>query len=486
MEPSPKSLQSAKILQNTVFILLSRAIQLGVSFFIVIAVARYLTVEEYGEYSYIIALVSSVMALSYFGIQQVLIREVASKRVTARDAFCAAVRLRGALTLVALAALGAAALLSNPSPFLIQMGVLAVISELYLAYSMLNRAVFQANEVMVYEPLITIVTFGSLALGTYAVIQADMRIAGLLVAIAVSNLIQFLFTGGILVKKFFKPSFKCDSEILRRFFKDSLVIGVGVFFYQNLFRINVLGLRWFGTSAEVSQFQVPHSLVLQVLFIPAAIAASVFPVLSRLHDNDHEAFEDLFGKTFRFMAVAFVFGALGLSTLADTAVPVMFGEKYRAAVSVLRLLAWAMVPLSLDIFLNIVLVVMGKQKYSMYYTGAALALSLPAGALLIPRYGHMAAAWIALSSYVAVTACSFYFVRRSGIRVRLIGFGVKILCGTFVSYMVFLFTRGHGAIVAPVLSWVTFILMLALTRAVRLHDLGVLRGIIRGRRSRIK
>ncbi|MBI5826122.1 MAG: oligosaccharide flippase family protein [Deltaproteobacteria bacterium] len=71
------------VIKNSIFILMARGIQIAASFFVIIAVARYLSVELYGDYAYIIALVSSVMALTYFGIQQVTIREIAMDRANA-------------------------------------------------------------------------------------------------------------------------------------------------------------------------------------------------------------------------------------------------------------------------------------------------------------------------------------------------------------------------------------------------------------------
>lgn len=45
--------RGAGILSNSVFILWARGVQIASSFFILIAIVRYLSVEKYGEYSYV-------------------------------------------------------------------------------------------------------------------------------------------------------------------------------------------------------------------------------------------------------------------------------------------------------------------------------------------------------------------------------------------------------------------------------------------------
>src|SRR3990167_5432397 len=89
-----ETIGAARVVKNSFFILAARGIQILSSFFILVAVAKYLTVQGYGDYSFVTALVSSVMALTYFGIQRIIIREISRDRTKARQYLGSAILMR--------------------------------------------------------------------------------------------------------------------------------------------------------------------------------------------------------------------------------------------------------------------------------------------------------------------------------------------------------------------------------------------------------
>jgi O-antigen/teichoic acid export membrane protein len=166
-----KDVSSTRILKNSIFILLSRGIQIASSFFVVVVVARYLSVDQYGEYSYILAFVSSIMALAYFGIQSVLIREIANDNTLAAQILGAAIELRTLLSIIAVLALCISMYVMELRGLLLAAGFIAIASEFFLSFSMLSKSVFQAFEKMIYEPFIALMNGLVLSIGIAAVID---------------------------------------------------------------------------------------------------------------------------------------------------------------------------------------------------------------------------------------------------------------------------------------------------------------------------
>lgn len=440
---------SSNVLKNSFFILLSRGIQFLSSFFIVVAVTRYLSVEQYGVYSFLAAFVSSIMALSYFGIQQVLIREIAQNKITASQTLGAAIQLRTSLSIVAVTiVLVSFYFMKLPAPIIVA-GVVAIMSEFFLSFSMLPKSVFQAFEKMKYEPVIMLIHCLVLSLSVAVVIYFNMGFVWLFIAAAVANMIQLAMSLYILSSRFLHPTFTLERSIFRQFFKDVLVIGIGIFFYQNMFRLNVLLLKWFGNVEDVSFFNAPHSLIMQIQIIPLSLMIAIFPLFSRLMHSDREKLAKIYEKLLRFLFIFSTLAGVSLFSFSKEIITTVFGDKYFNSVPALMIISWAIIPLTLDMLTNGVLIAMNKQKYSIIYAGLALALNSFAALIFMPTYGFIAAAYLSLFSYTFLCICSLYFIGKNGLPVRL----EKTVGKTFAAVII-------GAIIFVLLKPVSIVLSL--------------------------
>jgi O-antigen/teichoic acid export membrane protein len=472
------------ILRNSVFVLSARGLQIVASFLVFVAVARYLSVRQYGEYAFIIAFVSSIMALSYFGIQQVLVREVAGDMRNAAMYVGAAIRLRSLLSAGATVVLVGAMFFVGLSPAAVAAGMIAVLSELFLTFAMLSKAVFQAFERMVYEPLVTVAYSLALLVGMALVIFLDMGFLWLFIALAAANAVQFSLAGYIVSSRFVRPSLGTDKGVFGRLLKDAVVIGVGVFFYQNLFKINVLMLKWFGSVQDVSYFQVPHSMIIQLQVVPLALVTALFPVLSRLMRNEHARVAGLYEKAFRYLVVFSFLIGMYFCLLSEEIIDVFFGAKYANSVSALLVIAWGIIPLSLGMLLTNILIAMNKQKFIVMYAGATLFINLLLAYLLVPSYGYMASAYIAVFSYALLFVFSFSLVSRSGFPIA-IG---RTVSGTLLSGLLggaaLILLRPLSLPFAVAAGMVLYLFVQVMTRTILKEELLSLRGRFGGKGGR--
>lgn len=423
---------AVRVIRNSIFILFARGAEFISAFFILIAIARYLSVKEYGDYSFIIAYVSSIMALTYFGIQQITIREIAKDKVNANQYLGTAIQLRAVLSIIAALAIMVSVQFMNLPNLMVTAIIIGIFSEFFLTFSMLLKAVFQAFEKMIYEPILALINSLVLLAGIAMGIYLDMGFLWLFIAILISNVIHFIIAVYILSYRFVRPLFNINRAAFRAFLKDSSIIGVGIFFYQNLFRIDVLMLKWLGRTEDVAFFQIPHSLIMHIGVVPASLTVAVFPVFSRLFNNEPSNRDAVFEKVFRCFFILSFIPAMFISLFSQEIIGVVFSSKYAQSVTALMIVAWAIIPLSMDIFLNSILIAMNKQKYSVIYGGVTLAMNFLAALVFIPRYGFIAAAYIALLSYCLLFLCSLYVVARSGLPVVL----DKILAKTVLSGLI--------------------------------------------------
>jgi len=474
-----KELSSTKIIKNSLFILLSRGVQIASSFFVVVAVVRYLTVDQYGQYSYILAFVSSIMALAYFGIQSVLIREIANDHGSAAQILGAAIELRTLLSVIAVLALCVSMYVMELRGAMLAAGLIAIASEFFLSFSMLSRAVFQAFEKMIYEPFIALMNGLVLAIGIAAVVYFDGGFVWLFIAPAFANLSQLVLSSLILSRKFVRPAFTVERAVFQKFLRDSVVIGVGIFFYQNLFKINVLMLKWFGTISDVSYFQAPHSLIMQLQVVPMSMTLAVFPVFSRLMHTDREKLALLYEKIFRFLLVGSIFCGMILSLFSSEIIGIVYGSKYSHSVTVLTIVSWAVIPLTMDMLLNVVLIAMHKQKYSVIYAGVTLAMNSLLALIFIPSHGYIAASYLSVLSYTVLFLCSLYFVGQNGLLVRFDRTIVKMLVTVLVSVAAIVMLKPLSVLAAALSGMIVFLGLIMATRVVTMDEVRFIKNMVR-------
>ncbi len=412
--------------RNACFVMLARGLDLVAAYLIMVWVARYLSLEEFGDYSYIVALVTAVMALCYFGTQQVLIREVARDRAQAPAYLGVAISLRLSLALLASLVVVAISWTMDLSPAMRQAVLITVAAEFFWIMGLLFRAVFQAFERMRYEPQVTI-AFSMLWAGLMGlVVWLDLGWLAVFWATCLAKAGMCALAGWLAFRRLARPSFSDLGRHLWPFFKTALVIGIMVFLYQNIFKVNVLLLKWLSSTQEVALFQAPHSLALQLQVIPVSLATAVLPVFSRLVSERPEELKALFSKVARFSLLVCCGLSLNMSLFANEIIGLVLGPRYAQAVPVLSIVAWSLAPLTLDMLLNNLLVAGNRQRFGVYAAALVIALGFVAGVMLIPSHGSAAAAWIALGSYLLLATCGWAFVRAMGLKLALGGLLLRV------------------------------------------------------------
>ena len=403
------------IMKNSIFLISSRVLQLGVGFFILVAVARYLSVEQYGEYSFIVAFVTSITALVYFGIQQVVIREMAKDRDKAAHYLGVAILLRLVISVIVIFIFVVVMCFMKMSVLTQTAMIIALTAEILLSFNMLFKAVFQAFEKMLYEPLLTVIFSILLGIFISTVIYFDMGMLWLFIATASANMIQLMLAYNIITSKFVRPITRdIDAHMFVAFFKYTTVVGLGIFFYINCSRINLLMLKWLCSTKDVALFNAPFSMIMQLMIIPTAVVMAIFPVMSRLLNKELLKVFEIYQKTARYLLILSLIAAICLSVFSHEIILIVFGRKFINSSPALMIIAWACVPLSIDILLNSVLIAIDKQKYSVFYGAAALLINFIAAFFILPHYNYIGASFLAVFTYTFIFLCSLCFVEKNG------------------------------------------------------------------------
>uniref|UniRef100_I2PYH8 Membrane protein involved in the export of O-antigen and teichoic acid n=1 Tax=Desulfovibrio sp. U5L TaxID=596152 RepID=I2PYH8_9BACT len=472
MTPQPGSLA-----RNFLSLAASRAVQVATGFGVLLAVARSLPLDDYGRYATVTALAGAVAAITYGGIQQVMIRDLAAGRADTPVIVGRAIVLRLFLTVAAGLVLGGIGLFPGGPIPLGPALALAFGIEACRAMGLLGCAVFQAYERMAYEPPLAVLSgAASLALVGLALFSGQ-GLPGVLAALLLAAGLHAALVWRVVVRSLVRPAFDRDRAALLRMLAATSVVGLGVFFQQNLFRANTLALAWLSNLSAVADFQAPHEFVLKLEILPQALMLAVYPVLARLAPADRPAAGRLYRLVFAQTLYAMALPAILLAVYAEPACLLLFGEKFAGAAPVLRLLALAVAPLALDMLVNTLLVALGRQRYALFYAAAALALNILGNLYAAPRHGAAGAAVVAVASYLWLLAFSSRFAARHGFRPRAAGPLLRVGCAGAVCLGACLLLR-HAPLLGATAGTAVYAGVLAGLGAFGKNDLLLLRSVM--------
>ncbi len=136
-------------------------------------------------------------------------------------------------------------------------------------------------------------------------------------------------------------------------------------------RLGILLLGWLGTEAQTGQLAAALRLVEAARLLPGAVMGAMFPVLARGRLENENLQSPISNYRWRLLAYGSL-AAAALMLLARPLVNLLFGEGYETAVSLLRILAWGVLPFTLSLPLSVELVVVGAEKRALLATFVVL------------------------------------------------------------------------------------------------------------------
>ena len=170
----------------------------------------------------------------------------------------------------------------------------------------------------------------------------------------------------------------------------AIPVGVALVFQVTLFRVDAAILQLFRSEREVGLYGAAYRLFEAPLFIGWAVAAAVYPVLSRLRDP--EELRVVTERSLKLAIGATLLFAVGAATLAGPAVKLIYGEEFHASARVLTWLAPTIVLYSFNHVAGVLILARNRQRWLAVVYGAMAVENIAANLATIPSYGMIAAA----------------------------------------------------------------------------------------------
>jgi O-antigen/teichoic acid export membrane protein len=177
-------------------------------------------------------------------------------------------------------------------------------------------------------------------------------------------------------------------------------------------RLGVLSLSILVDEAATGLFSSATRVVDAMKFGHYAILGALLPALSRgaLHSNKN------YKMTFAGLLCLSILLASAVTFLAHPIINIVFGAEYIPAADLLTVIVWSLVPYTISAFLSVHLVVLGKEIVLLKTTLLSLVFSIFLFIWLIKGYGLHGAAWAALIGEMVQATIFIIIQNRSAVK----------------------------------------------------------------------
>jgi O-antigen/teichoic acid export membrane protein len=473
--PTERALSPAwRILKNSTALSLAVLLERGIAIVLPWYVARVQGRQDWGIYSTALAFVMIAAPLAYWGLDQLLPREIGRDRKQVGLLLAnAGVVGAGVSLLTTVMAAAVVYLLGYPPEvqYLIILGL--VLTLLPRTEATLCEAAVNGLERMEW---ITAVRFPLTLLRVVISVLLLAMGYGLQVLFWLWA-VYYVLASGFYLLLFWRrvPGFSLSFEarLMRQLAVRALPFVATIFVGETFKQIDRIFIsKWDGTDA-VGVYAAGTMLVQTLYLVAAALMNALYPALSRAYLASRRRFSLTISRLFRLLFVAIYPVALSVIALAGPLILLIFGEDYAASVLVLQITALAIVPSYLARLLYRTLLASNNERLAFWVSVANSAVGLGLNILLIPRYGLLGASIVAVIVALTGLAQSLYLLARGVIHfdftraLLLPGVCAGVSAATYLALLQW------NSIAAWLLSMAVFVILVLVTRVVSREDLAM-------------
>lgn len=407
------------IAHNTIWLTLSLVAQKVLSFVYFAILARSLAKEDLGSYIFAITFVALFGIIADSGLTPVTIREISKQKGGSdfspeiRANVLTSIQLKIVFTIIAgVTAIGAVHALQYSHTIILlvtaTVGVMVFDSIHLFAYGILRGLrdlTHEAKGMLVGQLIVVLIGWW--------VIATKQPLAYLIGALASGSLFNVLqATYHVHKAKIRIPwSIIWDYTSIMRVMKMAWPFALAGILARGYAQIDVLLLSKLADITVVATYSVPSKMVFAFQFIPIAMAAALYPAMSRAYITNKEQLKRIVHTSLTYLALIAIPLVIMLSILAPLIISAVFGDTYQESVILLQILSASMILGFLDFPIGSLLNATNnqrKQTLSMFIT---LCVNLSLNIALIPKYGALGATVSAVVAQATLFISGLYFAR---------------------------------------------------------------------------
>lgn len=399
---------------NTGWLLIDRTIRIFIGLVIGILMARVLGPAQFGRFNYALAFVALFSSIATLGLDGIIVRNLVNRSENGPKILGSAfvLKVTGALVAILLVTLSICFLEPESAQIQLLVAILAV-GLIFQAFDVIDFQ-FQSDVVSkntVIAKLPVMLSFSVinmlLIIGGFSLVFLAWTQTIELMFAAIGLMVVYQYTGNrVLV---WRPEVSYGLVLLKESWP-LILAGISVMLYM---RIDIVMLGKISGDGEVGLYSAASRVSEGFYFLPMIITSSVAPMLLRARVESAVHYRQSLLKLYIVMVRLSAMIAITLTIAAPFVIDLLFGEGYVKSAGILRVHAWAGIPVFLGVASSQYLNNEGEQKLALYRTLIGLSVNIILNLLLIPDYGAMGAAIATLISYFVATFS--IVINRSGV-----------------------------------------------------------------------
>jgi len=394
--------------RNAAAMMASQAVTWAAAFVMAVLLPRALGAAGYGRLQLVLSLAGIFAIFIELGATTLITREVARDRTRASAYLIHALLLQSVTSVIAFACLMGSMLALRRPPEVVHLAwILGGGMVLFGATAFLN-SFLRGLEQVHYQAWGSILEKVLEAAIILAILSAGLGVVPVAWAMVGVGVVHLAWTAYWVVR-LARPRWAPPRiGFLREMVRDSMPFFLFALFAQVYDKVDVAMLAVMAGDTAVGWYSAAYRLFEALFFIPYIFGTVAFPVLSRLWKSNPDAYRDAVRRGFRVLCAAAAGVCVPTAILAGPMVGLLYSEgEFSGTAPALRILSAGLAVMYLNTLFVMVLQTTDRQA-AWAKAGAAAALLNPAlNWLLIPKYGHLGAAWATVATEVLLTALAW-------------------------------------------------------------------------------
>jgi len=426
-----------RIAKNTVVLLLSDIVSKVLGFFYVMYTARYLGAEGFGILSFALAFTGIFGVFSDFGLSTLIVREVARDKSLAGKYLGNIVVMKIFLVIIISGLITLTINLLGYPEQTTKVVYLVALSIIFNTFSRMFYSIFQAYEKMEYQSLGQILSSALMLSGALLAINQGFSVVGFASIYFLVSAIVLVYSFVISIWKFTKPKIEFDWSFWKQSIKEAWPMGGMAVFIMIYFRIDTVILSlMIGGDTAIGLYSAAYRLSEISTIIPAIFMSSVFPVMSRYHEDSRSSFVGIYGKLVKYLLYLALPMALIVTLLARPIVNLIYGSEFSGSVFALQILIWAAAIMYVTMVQSNTIITANKQMFSFKVTIVAAILNIILNLIVIPKYSYIGASATTVATEAFGLFVGIFFLNRWGYKLNITSIYLPPLIGLLTAIAV--------------------------------------------------
>lgn len=385
-----------RLFSNTALAFISATIVKASNTLLFVAIGRLFGPDEAGIFNLGVTFYTVVLAISAWGLHELLVREVATRRAESVRYLGHYLLLRLVLGLVAYGFLLFLLQRYLPYPPYVKMVIRVLALNLFPeAIFMLVQALFNAHERFM-EPAVAagVISLGKVVGGGWVLWRGGGALAVAWVIVLATTLGLLLLLPSLLklVGRPGREQFQFSLAFIQSqltFISGFVVIG---FFITIDLQLDAFLISLFLSEGDLGWYGAAQTVMLAFWMMPQALRLAIYPLMTRYYRENRKRLAEFYGLVNRYILLVALPMCAGVALVARPVILLIFGEPFVGAVPALQWMIWAVIFSFLTVPNARLMLVFNQQGQAGWITGLSMVTNLVLNMWLIPRYGIIGAA----------------------------------------------------------------------------------------------